>query len=320
MENELARDLTLAGAKIQYDAQCKRVLSEKEILAWILQNVAAEFSEMSIKEIVNCIEGEAEISSVRVNPGGTNREELVPGKISGTGTEDRIPDEGVVYYDIRFFAMLPREEGKIKIIINLEAQKTFYPGYEIVTRGVFYGARMISAQLGTEFEIPDYDSIKKVYSIWICMNAPNYIGNAIAVYPIVKKDFVPGIPDKPKAYDKLSVVLICLNEKKKRDNELLKLLNHLLSPNETAEAKKEILEKQFYIGMENNLGREINIMCNLSDYVEERGIQKGEANKMRDLVVKKLDKGQSVEQIADALEESVETIRKIIEEVTEVVS
>ena len=76
--------------------------------------------------------------------------------------------------------------------------------------------------------------------------------------------------------------------------------------------------------MENDLGRELNIMCNLSDYVEERGIeqgiQKGEANKMRDLVVKKLDKGQSVEQIADALEESVETIRKIIEEVTEVVS
>lgn len=68
--------------------------------------------------------------------------------------------------------------------------------------------------------------------------------------------------------------------------------------------------------MENDLGRELNIMCNLSDYVEENGV----ANKMRELVVKKLDKGQSVEQIADALEESVETIRKIIEEVTEVVS
>ena len=75
---------------------------------------------------------------------------------------------------------------------------------------------MISAQLGTEFEIPEYDKIKKVYSIWICMNAPKYIGNAISEYKLEKTDLIPGIPDRRKEYDKLSIVMVCLNTKKKQ--------------------------------------------------------------------------------------------------------
>lgn len=39
------------------------------------------------------------------------------------------------------------------------------------------------------------EGIKKVYSIWICMNAPDHIGNAISEYSITKKDKIPGIPD-----------------------------------------------------------------------------------------------------------------------------
>ncbi|OUP84952.1 hypothetical protein B5F07_06840 [Lachnoclostridium sp. An169] len=41
---------------------------------------------------------------------------------------------------------------QIKLIINVEAQKDFHPGYSLMTRGIFYGARMISAQKGTEFK------------------------------------------------------------------------------------------------------------------------------------------------------------------------
>lgn len=46
----------------------------------------------------------------------------------------------------------------------------------------------------------------------------------------------------------------------------------------------------------------------------EEGISKGEHNKLLDLVQKKLAKGKSVEDIADALEESLETIQQIIQE------
>ena len=83
------------------------------------------------------------------------------------------------------------------MIINVEAQKDFHPGYAVTSRGVFYGARMISAQKGIEFTGSNYDGIRKVYSIWICMNAPDYIGNAVSRYSIKKEDILPGIQDEP---------------------------------------------------------------------------------------------------------------------------
>ena len=58
------------------------------------------------------------------------------------------------------------------------------------------------------------------------------------------------------------------------------------------------------------MGKEMNEMCNLSDYVEELGIQKGiEQGKeqlLKQMITKKLSKGMSVREIADDLEESEE--------------
>ena len=47
---------------------------------------------------------------------------------------------------------------------------------------------MISSQNGVEFEVPNYGDIKKVYSIWICVNAPKHVGNALTIYNIQKVD------------------------------------------------------------------------------------------------------------------------------------
>ena len=275
MKNSLASALNIADAKAKYDENIKNILSDKEILAWLLKNAATEFADLTIEEIIGCIEGEPEVSTVEVNPGGTNKTGEFPRKITGIKNEDKVPNEGTIYYDIRFYAYVPKERKRIKIILNLEAQKEFYPGYQIVTRGVFYGGRMISAQLDTEFEIPNYDDLKKVYSIWICVEAPQYIGNSISSYSLEKKDIVAGIPDNRQSYDKLSVVMICLNEKMEKKTEFLEMMNTLLSQTKTVEEKKRELEEKFHISMESKLGERVNLMCNLSDLVEERGIKKG---------------------------------------------
>ena len=324
MNSGLFKNLSIAGAKAQYDTQCKKILSEKIILAWILKHVTTEFSDMSIEKIADCIEN-PQISLVKVGPGETNQASVVlhselenDVKTVMTGVEDAVSDEGSIYYDILFSAYVPVKNAHIKLIINLESQKSFYPGYEIVTRGIFYCGRMLSAQLGTEFKAKDYDNLKKVYSIWICMNAPKYIGNAISEYSVKKNDIIPGIPDNPKAYDKISVVQICLNNKADTHNQLLGMLNTLLSPDISVAEKKKQLSEDYHINTENKLEKELNLMCNLSDLVEERGIEKGiekGANKkLQELISKKLKKGQSLEVIADALEESVETIQKLINE------
>ena len=208
MKNELAGDIGLAAGKSQYDAQCKRILANKVILAWILKYTVKEFEEMSIRRIKQCIGNDIMISQVRVDPGKTNTSTFESEKIIGETGEDKVPGEGEVYFDIRFSVYLPVKGEKVKMIINVEAQKDFHPGYAVPSRGVFYGARMISAQKGIEFTGSNYDGIRKVYSIWICMNAPDYIGNAASRYLIKKEDILPGIQDEPSEYDKLTVVQI----------------------------------------------------------------------------------------------------------------
>lgn len=56
-------------------------------------------------------------------------------------------------------------------------------------------------------------------------------------------------------------------------------------------------------------------MCNLSDLIEERGIAKGKDVLLLSQIQKKLAKGKSLEQIADELEETVETILPLYEQV-----
>lgn len=275
MINESFEKISLNDAKVRYDAQCKRVLSQKEILARILARTVKEFEGMTVDEIIPCMEGTPEISCIPVEAGKTNDNKLRTQRITGLSNEDAVLDEGVVYYDIRFYVNIPKSREVIRLIVNLEAQKSYYPGYEIVTRGIFYGTRMISAQLGTEFDHSKYNDIKKVYSIWICMDAPKKVGNAIAKYSIQKKDLLPGIPDKPEAYDKISVVLITLNEKTKTDDELLRMLNLLFSEEIDYQKKKRELEESYRLNVSSQLGEEMYLMCNLSDLVEERGVQRG---------------------------------------------
>lgn len=270
MKNELARTLFFAGTKVQYDAQCKKVLSHKVILAWILKYTMEEFREYSIEKIVVCIEAEPEISSVRVNPGCCAAE-----RISGSKEESKEPGEGEIYYDIRFFVYVPKKGKRLRMLINVEAQRSFYCGYEIVTRGIFYASRMISEQLGTEFSIPDYNGIKKVCSIWLCMNAPGYIGNTLTEYSIAKRDVAGWQPDKPGAYSKIMICIVTLNEKLGTDSVFLEMLNVLLSGKKSYKEKERLLREKFHIKMDADMRREINLMCNLSEAVYENGRKSG---------------------------------------------
>ena len=272
MRNELDKNLTLAGSKVRLDTQVKRVLAQKQVLSWIMKYTVREFMDLPLDVIEECIEGDPEISTVKVNPGETNE---INETINGMTNEDKVPGEGTVYYDIRFFAVAPGDSQQIRVIINLEMQKSYYPGYPIVTRGIFYGARMISSQLGTEFSDGNYSNIRHVYSIWICTGVPDKIGNAISEYRLEKHDLIPGFPDVKEDYDKLSVVVIGLNEKKDSNSQLINMLNVLLSTEMDTTVKKQRLQEDFSMKMESGIGKEEDLMCNYSDYVWEKGIAQG---------------------------------------------
>ena len=109
--------------------------------------------------------------------------------------------------------------------------------------------------------------------------------------------------------------MVCLNAKADKGNRLTRMLGVLLSPRMKVTDKIIQLENEYEIPMENEMGKEMNEMCNLSDYVEELGIQKGKDQLLTSLIEKKLLKGMSVREIADDLEESEEKVREIIDAV-----
>lgn len=154
ISNNLLNLLHESGIKARYDTEVKKILSNKTILSWILKFTVKEFQTHSIEEIQQCIEGEPQISEIPVRPHHS------PERITGLSNEDKEIDEDYITYDIIFHAFTLNQE-RTKIIINFEAQNNYYPGYDLVTHGVFYGARMISSQLDREFTTDNYDDIKK---------------------------------------------------------------------------------------------------------------------------------------------------------------
>ena len=271
--------------KLQYNTEIIKILSDKTILAWILKYAVEEFMNCGIEVIRECIEGTPEIHTRKVLPGKT------PESITGMNTADLVLDEGESYFDIYFYAYPPDGE-KTKIIINVEAQNKYDEKYDIVTRAIFYCARMISAQHGTEFVNSNYQDIIKVYSIWICPNAPKRVEYTITSHKIVKKDICGEVPDEDY-YDLLEVIIIRLGKDKNRTkgNRLHGLLSTLLSAKINVSDKKEILKQEFGIQTTVEVEGGLRTMCNLADEIEEDGIAKGRAEGMLETLVSLVLKG-----------------------------
>lgn len=273
MNTPVAGAVDAACGKEQYDAQVKKLLSNKQILAWILKYTTEEFKDYPIAEIMEAIEGTPEVGTVPVYPGLTNVAERE--NIIGMPNEDSVPNEGKVMFDIRCYA-LTREKEKVKLIINVEAQKDYYPGYDLVTRGIFYCARMLSAQLDIEFTAKNYDDMKKVYSIWICMNAPDYAADTITEYRMMPNHLIGEYNGRAR-YDLLSVVMVRLGRKEpdEKTPKLQRMLSTLLSRKLKPREKCKILNEDFAIQTMQEVEGGTNLMCNLSDLIEEEGIAKG---------------------------------------------
>ena len=75
---------------------------------------------------------------------------------------------------------------------------------------VYYCSRMISAQYGTEFVKSNYQNVRKVYSIWICLDVPKEWENTITRYHIVEENLVDRTREEIKNYNLLTAVLVGL--------------------------------------------------------------------------------------------------------------
>ncbi len=221
--------------KTLFDASCKRILSIKIFLAWIMKACMEEYKDCDVNDIAEkYIEGEPEISTTPVLPD----ENIL---INGATNEDTSAKEGTIVYDIRFYAAAPKRDGLTRLIVNVEAQSQWNPGYPLIMRGLFYCCRMISAQYNREFNKSHYEKIKKVVSIWVCKNPTKERHNTINQYYIAEKNLIGNAKEEPSYYDLLSVFIIGLGRKEDKNYEgILELLEVILST-EIGNEEREII-------------------------------------------------------------------------------
>ena len=201
VETTLAKNISALEGMEAYDAACKKLLVNREILAWIMQSCLEEYRDMN--------------------------------------------------------------------------QNDFYAGYPLIKRALYYCSRMISSQYGKEFVHQEYEKIKKVYSIWLCAEPPQYRQNTITRYAVKEENLVGTVTEEKANYDLLTAIIICLGPEQEGQAEVLNLLEVLLSSEKKAEEKKKVLAEEYDITMTEILERRIEEMCNLSKGVAERGFQRG---------------------------------------------
>jgi hypothetical protein len=301
MNTELTNVVSAAGDRAQYDTSAKRLLANKKVLAHILVKTVDEFKGMDPKDVVQYIEGEPFIESVPLDPGLTNA--VIKENIIGMNVEDPVINEGLARFDIVFFVRTKDDHSKI--IVNVEAQKDDPSGYCILNRAFFYTCRHISSQKEREFHGDDYDSIKPVYSIWICMNMPEDSFN----HYHMTDDVVMGTQNWKGKEDMLNVILIGLAKELPDQDEshyLHRLLGTLLSQNLSANEKIEILEAEYDLPRA-DVGKDVIAVSNLAEGIFEKGLAEGR----KATIIKALEKSRSVEEIADFMDCSVEEVEAI---------
>lgn len=307
MNTEIANAVNAAGDKAQYDTRVKRLLAQKSILAHILVKTVDEFKGMKPEDVVKYIEGEPSISVVPVEPGLANMEktDATGQRIVGLNTENAEINEGLVRFDIIFYVRMKNELSQI--IVNIEAQKDEPTEYKILNRAIFYVSRLISSQKERDFVNTNYDDIKQVFSIWICMNM-DY--NSLSHIHLTKDEMLKPCNWKGNL-DLLNIVLIGItNEIPEHDEkyEMHRLIGALLSSELKEQEKLDIIEHEYNIPISQEFREDVRIMCNLSTGIEEKATEKTSEK----FILNMYKKGYTLDQIADVAETGVDEVKAII--------
>ncbi len=211
--------------------------------------------------------------------------------------------ENHILLSVQFVFYVRMKDGLSQIIVNVEAQKDMPTEYHILNRAIFYACRLVSSQKERDFVNKKYDDIKQVYTIWICMNMPE---DSTDYYYLANKKLLGNCRWEGKQ-DMLNIVLIGLAKELSRQHEkheLHRLLGALLSKSLTQSEKLNIIEKEYDIPLEEDLRKDVSVMCNLSQGIVD--------DTKAEIIINMYKKGYTLEQIADVTEKSISEIEEII--------
>ena len=206
------------------DNVIKMLFTHKQIVAIMLRECLPEFNGVPLNFITEkCLDGLEDMDY------------LIGDKTHGNAGTDM---------DICLHARLPKDlDSQVGVIINIEVQQNFHPGYDIIKRGIYYGCSLIAMEKETVFADSDYDNLKKVYSIWICLDVPLDKANTIIRYGMAElcpTDVTHGVHRIGAPYDLLEVMMVCLNDKYENGGEVvIDMLRTLFSQRLSKEEKQK---------------------------------------------------------------------------------
>ena len=273
------------NANASYDKLAKQILSRKVILSRILKHCLPEFAKCSIEEIENkYIEGEAKINIVPLD------DTL---DIRGGHTESASPNEGLVTFDVIVDVIAPTTKEPIKLIINLEPQKTTRVKYPVTKRAIYYASRLISSQKEKIFTGEQYGKIRKIYSIWVVMSTSGKRSNSIQRFEITQKVLHGTWNDNRKNYDLMTIIMLNLGEGEMSD-ELLKLLHLLFLDMLKSEQKEVILQEEYGITLTRDMRKELKAMSGLMQPAVDMAARKAAAKAAEEARAIALEEGKDV--------------------------
>ena len=266
------------GAKS--DEAFKTIARDKFFLAAIMKGTIPEYKDVSEEDIATkYIEAETISSDIPVSKNATH--------IKGLPEEDPTINEGLTKYDVVFTALAPRqtvhvkykhtkeEKIMVKIMIDLEAQRNDSPGYPITKRAAYYDARMLGSEFDGTVEKINYNELYKVYSIWICFDAPDYNANAIYRIKQIKEDIIGSVEVPEYDYNLMESVIIMLGEEANGPEEerILEVLHAFFGKHNSLEDQIKKIED---LGFKGDTIKEAERMFSYSEMIATRNYKKGE--------------------------------------------
>lgn len=170
----------------------------------------------------------------------------------------------------------------IKILVNVEAQKSIsYTklGYHIESRMVYYMARLVSSQKNVEFIKSNYDDIKDVYSIWICMDTEADEDSIIelGLQPRVIYGNTSWLPQR-SIMNGAVIRIRSRADVEESKNRLIAMLEVLFSGRARQDKMNQL--EEYGLEMTTELEGCVNDMCNISDLLVEESEERGERRGM----------------------------------------
>ena len=228
--------------------------------------------------------------------------------------------QGMEQYDESVKQVLAHKIILANILVNIEAQKDEPSSYYIQNRAVFYACRMVSSQKERDFTGMNYNDIKKVYTIWICMNQKENSLN----YLHLTNEKLMGKTAIEKAGDLIHIILLGLAKNLPpytEENKLHRLLGALFTNELTADEKISIIESEYNIEAKNELRKDVRKVSGLGESLVEsaaeeaweQGLELGGKQREIKFIISMNEKGYTIEQIADVTEKSKEEVEAVLE-------